>query len=489
MAITLELVKDLPEEVDAVIVPACSDRLGTGDANGTDWAYLRSRGFEGRPDQVFTLPSSRTGTAVIMVGVGPAASVGPLALRRASAVATRAALRHRIVASHLLDALAEGTDAAGRAAAAQAVAEGTVLGGYQFTKYKSKAEPDKLERVVVVGTGGKRVQGALDLGRRIAEGIVLARDLVNEPGGSLTPARLAEAAVEIAELEGLQITVLGLDEIVEAGLGGLLGVNRGSAQPPRFIELSYVPANPRGHLAVVGKGITFDSGGLSIKSGAGMMTMKSDMGGAAAILGAFSAITAVAPRVRVTGYIPTTDNMTGSDATRPGDVLKIRNGKTVEVLNTDAEGRLILADALSLASEAEPDAIVDLATLTGAVEVALGNRIAGLMGNDESWIEQVQAAAAAVGERVWHLPLPEDYRKRIDSDVADLRNISRTTDGGSLTAGLFLREFVGEGIPWVHLDIAGAAWSNDVDGELVKGGTGFGVRTILELAKHFKKPR
>jgi len=486
---TIELVKDLPEDVEAVIVPACSDRLGTGAGNGTDWAYLRARGFEGRPDQVFTLPGGRTGTAVIMVGVGASAAVGPASIRRASAVATRAALRHRVVANHLLDALAEGADAAAKVAAAQALAEGAVLGGYQFTKYKSKAEPDKLERIAVVGAGGKRVQGALDLGRRIADGIVLARDLVNEPGGSLTPARLAEAAVEIAERDGLQITVLGLDEIIELGLGGLLGVNRGSAQPPRFIEISYAPANARGHLAVVGKGITFDSGGLSIKSAAGMMTMKSDMGGAAAILGAFSAITAVSPRVRVTGYIPTTDNMTGSDATRPGDVLTTRNGKTVEVLNTDAEGRLILADALALASEAEPDAIVDLATLTGAVEVALGNRIAGLMGNDDPWIDQVRRAADAVGERVWPLPLPEDYRKRIDSDVADLRNISRTTDGGSLTAGLFLREFVGAGIPWVHLDIAGAAWSNDVDGELVKGGTGFGVRTILELAKHFKKPK
>ncbi len=485
----VSLEKDIPGDVEAVIVPACSDRLGTGDANGTDWGYLRSRGFEGRADQVFTLPGARAGAAVIMVGLGPSADVGPSSIRRASASATRAALRHRVVASHLLDALPEGTDAAGKVAAAQALAEGSVLGAYQFTRYKSKADPDKLERVAVIGTGGKRVQSALALGQRIGEGIVIARDLVNEPGGSMTPVRLAEAAVEIAEREGLQITVLGLDEIREAGLGGLLGVNRGSAQPPQFIELSYAPATPRGHLALVGKGITFDSGGLSIKTGAGMMTMKSDMGGAAAILGAFSAITAVAPRVRVTGYIPATDNMTGSDATRPGDVLKIRNGKTVEVLNTDAEGRLILADALSLASEAKPDAIVDLATLTGAVEVALGNRIAGLMGNDEAWIDQVRAAAGAVGERVWPLPLPEDYRKRIDSDVADLRNISRTTDGGSLTAGLFLREFVGEGIPWAHLDIAGAAWSNDVDGEVVKGGTGFGVRTLLELAKHFKKPR
>ncbi len=204
--------------------------------------------------------------------------------------------------------------------------------------------------------------------------------------------------------------MLGPSEIAEAGLGGLLGVNRGSANPPRFVEITYEPEAPKGALALVGKGITFDSGGLSIKSGEGMMTMKNDMGGAAAVLGAFSAMAAVGPRSRVSGYLPLTDNMINGDATRPGDVLKIRNGKTVEVLNTDAEGRLVLADALSLASEAKPDAIVDLATLTGAVEVALGDRIAGLMGNDDDWVGIVADAARRGGERVWHLPLPADYR-------------------------------------------------------------------------------
>jgi len=481
-----ELAKDLPADVEAVIVPACSDQLGGGD---TDWDYLRARGFEGRPDQVFTLPSARAGSAIIMVGLGPSSAVDAAVIRRGAASSARAANRHGVVASHLLSALPATVDTAGRMAATQALAEGAVLGAYQFNKYKSQGEPPKLSTIAVIGTGGKRAQAALDLGARIADAVALARDLVNEPGGSLTPAALAEIAIEIAEREGLQITVLEEDAIREAGLGGLLGVNRGSAQPPRFIELSYAPANPRGHLALVGKGITFDSGGLSLKTGAGMMTMKGDMGGAAAILGAFSAMHAVAPRCRVTGYIPATDNMTGPDATRPGDVLKIRNGKTVEVLNTDAEGRLILADALSLASEATPDAIVDLATLTGAIEVALGNRIAGLMGNHDGWIEQVREAAGRVGERVWPLPLPDDYRKRIDSDVADLRNISRTTDGGSLTAGLFLREFVADGIPWAHLDIAGTAWSSDVDGDMIKGGTGFGVRTLLELAKKFHKPK
>jgi leucyl aminopeptidase len=487
MALQIELAKDLPDDVELVVVPACSDQLGGGN---TDWGYLRGRGFEGNVDQLFTLPGGRPGTIVMMVGLGPSADVTPAVIRRASASATRSATRHAVVATHLLDALGPEATAAEKAAGAQALAEGAIVGAYQFTTFKSSSEPPALARLVVVGGGGKKVQDALVVGTRIGEAVTYARDLVNTPGGTLTPALLAESAVEVAERENLQITVLGPDEIAEARLGGLLGVNRGSFQPPRFIEISYQPdGRARGSLAVVGKGITFDSGGLSIKTGQGMMTMKNDMGGAAAVLGAFSAVRAVAPRVRLTGYIPTTDNMTGGDATRPGDVLVARNGTTIEVLNTDAEGRLILADALALASEADPDAILDLATLTGAVEVALGNRVAGLLGNDQTWIDQVRDAADRAGERVWQLPMPEDYRKRLDSDVADLRNISRTTDGGTITAALFLREFVGAGIPWAHLDIAGGAWSNDVDGELAKGGTGFGVRTILELARTFSKPR
>jgi leucyl aminopeptidase len=282
--------------------------------------------------------------------------------------------------------------------------------------------------------------------------------------------------------------VLDLAAIKRLRLGGLLGVNRGSVQPPQFVEIEYKPTGrPTGTLAFVGKGITFDSGGLSLKTGAGMMTMKCDMSGAAAVIGAMSVLPEVAPKVRVIGYLPITDNMTDGDATRPGDILRIRNGKTVEVLNTDAEGRLILADALVLASEARPDAIVDLATLTGACLVALGPSIAGLMGNDQAWNDQVRAAADRVGERLWPLPLPEDYRKMLDSPVADLKNIGGP-HGGALTAGLFLREFVGEGIPWVHLDIAGPAFNEATeDGEIPKGGTGFGVRTLIELARTFAK--
>ncbi|MEC9424229.1 MAG: leucyl aminopeptidase, partial [Actinomycetota bacterium] len=232
------------------------------------------------------------------------------------------------------------------------------------------------------------------------------------------------------------------------------------------------------------KGLTFDAGGLSIKSGQGMMDMKMDVGGAAAVVGAMSVLPAVAPACRVRAYLPMTDNMLGGDATRPGDVLTIRNGKTIEVLNTDAEGRLVLADALSLASEAKPDAIVDLATLTGACVVALGPTIAGLMGRDDDFLEQVEAASERTGEQVWRLPLPDEYRKMVDSPVADMKNIGGPY-AGALTAGIILREFVAEGIPWAHLDIAGPAFSDSDDAETTRGGTGFGVRLLVDLATTF----
>jgi leucyl aminopeptidase len=494
MAITFEVRREAPADADARVVPVAADAdAGTGPGAaagyGLDGGYLRAGGFTGELDQVATVPGDGPGRAVVVVGVGPKGSVDVHAVRRAAATAVRAAAPFATVASHLLDVLPAGVDPAGRAAAAQALAEGTVLGAYRYERYKSAPEPPALGRMVVVGAGGRRVQQALDLGAGIGAAVALARDLVNEPGGSLTPVALAAVAGDIARRSGLELNVLDGDELAARGMGGLLGVNRGSSQPPRLIRLAYEPDQPRGHLALVGKGITFDSGGLSIKSAEGMVPMKDDMAGAAAILGAMSALPVVAPRCRVTAYLPATDNMTGPDATRPGDVLRIYGGTTVEVLNTDAEGRLVLADALVLASEAGPDAIVDLATLTGAVITALGARIAGLMGNDDVWLSQVRDAADRAGERVWPLPLPDDYRKGFDSDVADLRNITRNNEGGSLTAGLFLREFVGEGIPWAHLDIAGPAWSESVEGELVKGGTGFGVRLLLELARSFRRPR
>jgi leucyl aminopeptidase len=484
---TFELSRQLPDDVDAVVLPACSDQLGAVTDRETDLAYLRARGFEGKADQLSTLPG-RSGAVLFVIGLGPSTSIGPDTIRRAAASVSRAAWRHRVVASYLLDPV-ESPD---RPAAAQAMAEGFGLGAYRFNTYKGAPENHAVERCIVVGPGGQRVQAALDAGAAVVAGVVFARDLVNEPGGTLTPPVLAERLMAMADERGLECTVWDEKVIEREGLGGLLGVNRGSTLPPRFVQLRYTPSGaPRGRLALVGKGISFDSGGLSIKTGVGMMTMKDDMGGAAAVAGALSVLATTRPRCEVRAYLPLTDNMSDGDATRPGDVLRIRGGKTVEVLNTDAEGRLVLADALVLAGEADPapDAIVDLATLTGAVEGALGQRIAGLMGNHDAWLDEVRAAGTRSGERLWPLPLPADYRRHLDSDVADLRNIGRVPAGGSLTAGLFLQEFVRNGIPWAHLDIAGTAWSNDVDGELAKGATGFGVRLLVELAGRFRKPR
>jgi leucyl aminopeptidase len=486
----IEYAKDLPDDVDLVAVPVVAEdgEEAALEAAGLPAGLLAAQGFAGKADQLAVVATDEGRTAVV-VGLGPASDVDVHRLRRAAAQVVRASARVRTVALPLLDVI-PGLTAGERVVVARAVAEGAALGAYRYRELKSEPAADALERVLVVGKGGQRVEAAVTEGGRIGEAQNMARDLVNTPGGTLTPAALAQAAVEIAEREDLKVTVLGPDEIAERGLGGLLGVNRGSLQEPRFVELAYEPPTARGTLALVGKGITFDSGGLSIKTGEGMMTMKMDMGGAAAVLGFFAGVRAVSPRCRVLGYLPMTDNMSGGDATRPGDVLTLRNGTTVEVLNTDAEGRLILGDALALASEAAPDAIVDLATLTGAVEVALGSRVAGLLGNHEGWRDQVAAAAGRAGERLWPLPLPADYRPQLDSDVADLRNIAKGRGAGTIIAGLFLQEFVEEGVPWAHVDIAGTAWWGDADdAEFAKGGTGYGVRLLLELARGFVKPK
>ncbi|MGE3836237.1 MAG: leucyl aminopeptidase, partial [Acidimicrobiia bacterium] len=344
-----------------------------------------------------------------------------------------------------------------------------------------------LAEVVVVAKGGKRVGAAAEVGASVAAGVTLARDLVNTPAGDLNPIDFAAVAEDVAARVGLGLDVIDEDRAAELALGGLLGVSRGSDNPPRLVILRYQPPSPRGSMAWVGKGITFDSGGLSLKSGEGMMTMKCDMAGAAAVLGAMSVLPALAPRVAVTAYLCLAENMPSGRAIRPGDVLTARNGTTIEVLNTDAEGRLVLADGLSLAAEAEPDAMVDLATLTGAAKAALGPRIAALFGNHDGFVDQVRAAADRAGESLWPLPLPQEYRKLLDSQVADLRNISGGGSPGALTAGLFLQEFVA-GRPWAHLDIAGPAWVDDDDALGPRGGTGYGVRTLLALAETFRKP-
>lgn len=355
-----------------------------------------------------------------------------------------------------------------------AVAEGLLLGTYRFTTYKSDPKPSKIQRILFVGADEKR----LDRAAVIAEATALARDLINEPASTLIPEVLAERAKELGDVSGFDCTIWDEAELKKNGFGGLLGVSQGSHNPCRFIQMHYAPSGAKKKVALVGKGVTFDSGGLSLKDAANMEQMKTDMGGAAAVICAISAIAKLTLDIEVMAFVPTTENMPSGTAVRPGDVLRHYGGKTSEVLNTDAEGRLILADALVFASEQKPDAIVDVATLTGSMMVALGKKMTGYFSNDDGLADEIQAAADAAGEPFWRMPLNEPLRKDLESEVADLKNVASRW-GGAITAAMFLKDFVGEGIPWAHLDIAGPARAESDYDEITKGGTGVAVRTLV----------
>jgi leucyl aminopeptidase len=474
-------------KVVGVLVPAGTRSVKAPPGITVSPAYLALRGFEGKRGQSVAVPGP-AGKVVLALGTGAPGTDDLEALRLAGAALVRGA-GHAGHAALFAGSLPRGVDPA---AAGQALAEGASLAAYRYTTFKSEAdggERARLERVTVVG-GDPGLAAGLERGAVLASAVALARDLVNEPPGSLTPTRMAEIATRLAARAGLEVRVYDAAEIDAERLGGLAGVARGSDEEPRLVRLEYTPRRAESSVptvALVGKGITFDSGGLSLKTADGMMTMKTDMSGAAAVLAAMSVLSRLAVPVRVTGFMPLTENMPGGRAIKPGDVLRARNGKTIEVLNTDAEGRLVLADALSLAVEEGPAAIVDLATLTGAVVVALGRRIAGLMANDDELATRLETAAARAGERLWRLPLPDDYRKDIDSEVADIKNIGGPGSAGTIVAGLFLREFVA-GVPWAHLDIAGTARSDAADGYTTKGATGFGVRTLVELLRTYGQP-
>ncbi|HET9728356.1 MAG TPA: leucyl aminopeptidase, partial [Acidimicrobiia bacterium] len=425
------------------------------------------------------------GQSVLLLGVGDRDKFDLAALRRAGAQVARRTAKAESVATTLLTAVHSGID---YSAAAQALAEGIVLGSYQFLRYKSSAKPSRLTRVQIVGPSSTATRAAAARGVAIAGAVCWARDLVNEPAAAKSPGDIAEIARKVARSSGLKVKVFTGEQLARERFGGVVGVGKGSERPPYFVRLEYAPAGARHTVAFVGKGVVFDSGGLSIKTAAGMETMKTDMSGAAAVIAAMSTLRELKVKARVVAYVPLVENMPSGTAMRPGDVLTMRNGKTVEVINTDAEGRLILADALSLAHEEGADAIVDIATLTGGVTIALGEKIGALMGNHGPMIDQVRAAAARSGERLWQLPLPDDYHRLIESDVADLRNQANPGGGSTITAGLFLQDFV-SGTPWAHLDIAGAARASADDAEVSKGGTGFGVRTLIEVARSFRAPK
>jgi leucyl aminopeptidase len=365
----------------------------------------------------------------------------------------------------------------------EALAEGALLGLYNFAKYK-RPEYEDIEEILIAVREKEKVpilEPAIGKGKLVAEATNLARDMVNEPANYMTPNQMAETAKEIASKYNLEFKVFDREDMEAMGMGALLGVAKGSNQPPKLITLSY-KGDERSEKALgfLGKGITFDSGGISIKASEGMSEMKGDMAGAAAVMTALGAIAQLKPQINVTAIIPATENLPSGTALKPGDLLKAMNGKTIEVINTDAEGRLILADALSYAQKLGLSPLIDLATLTGACRVALGTLYSGLFGNDQDLVDKVLRAAERTGERMWQMPMPEEYKEQIKSEIANVKNTGNRY-GGAITAALFLSEFV-DNTPWVHIDIAGTASSNKESGYTVKGATGVGVRTLAELA-------
>jgi leucyl aminopeptidase len=476
MTIEVHIARAVPRAADVVGVPVGPDGP-VPRGLGLSRAALVAHGFEGKPGQVLVVPSSG-GSTHVAVGIGPSEERTGAVIRDAAAALARAAAGR----GHLATALAEvpGVDPH---EAAQAVVEGVRLASYRFSALKSNSNGRvKLDTLTLVSSPrqSKAVEAGASTGTVVADAVCMARDLANTPPSHLTARRMAERATEVAAAHGLGVEIVDEEGLAELGCHGLLAVNRGSAEPPRMVKLTYRPRNARGHVALVGKGVMYDSGGISLKPSDAMhAVMKMDMTGAAVVLAVLSALKALRCRTAVTGYLLCTDNMPSGSAMKLGDVISYRNGKTVEIHNTDAEGRLILADGLTLAAESKPDAIVDIATLTGACLVALGPKIAGVLGNDQSLVDRVKRSASRVDEPVWQMPLANQYRKMLDSTVADMKNIGGPY-GGVITASLFLAEFVGD-VPWAHLDIAGPMNVDADDGWLSRGATAFGTRLLIDL--------
>lgn len=443
--------------------------------------------FEGKLGEMLTLSTLGTlpATRVVVAGLGPKAAFNAEAVRRVSGAVIRR-FRNTGVGTIATVLHGAGTGGLTAAAAAQALAEGALLADYQFHKHRtpSKNEKAKLSALLIVEQDAAKLkQAGAAVARAHADvaGVELARDLVNEPASIAVPKHLVQHAREIAALapKRIALTVLDRAACAKKGMNAFLAVASGAGEEPYFIHLAYTPPKKaKKTIAVVGKGITFDSGGLQIKPDHAMASMKIDMAGAAAVLGLFRVLAEQGSDVAVHGIIAATENMPGPRAYKPGDVVRALNGKTIEIGHTDAEGRVTLADSLSYAVDLKPDAIIDLATLTGAAMVALGEEVTALMTNDPKLGERVKRAAAEAGERVWELPLVPEYRDLIKGTVGDIANSSSVRYGGAITAGLFLQEFVGE-TPWVHLDIAGPAYAErDGISYMPKGGTGVGVRTL-----------
>jgi leucyl aminopeptidase len=454
-------------KVGEELVLATPFAVSLGVLDGLDGAELERRRFEAKAGSSLIYVAAPGAPTLLLVGLGDSPEE-PEAWRQAAATTVRHAQRGRAV---LL-----GSDD-------ERCVEGAVVGGmlasYRYG-LRSTEDPRGPERLVVA----THAESGLESGRAIAGAVALARDLINSPPSALTPSILAaDALALLGAADRVEVEVWEEGRIASERLGGLLGVAAGSSEPPRLLLARYEPAGESSrHVVLVGKGITFDSGGLSLKTAGGMTTMKTDMSGAAIVLAAMTALAALEVDVRVTAIAPMSENMPGSAAMKPGDVLTARSGTTIEVLNTDAEGRLILADALCLAVEEEPDLMIDVATLTGAATVALGREVGALLANDDEVAEELLAASRRSGEKLWRLPLVEEYEGHIASEVADIKNVGAAGEAGTISAALFLQRFVDKR-PWAHLDIAGPGRSEKDTGYLSKGGTAFGLMAILDVLR------
>jgi len=425
------------------------------------------------------LPAAR----VAVVGLGKPSELSVSKVRGAVAEACRW-LRAREINTIATVAQGANINDISPVDAAQAIVEGALLGTYTFRRHMTKEEdkPGEIKQLSIVGADGLKAQleAGVNRGQITSEATNLARDMVNEPANYMTPTDMAELATKLAKSHGMEITVIDLEQMKELGMGGLLGVSQGSRQPPKFIVLNYRGgASKEPDIALVGKGITFDSGGISIKPSEKLEEMKGDMAGGAAVMGAMSAIARLKPKINAMALIPATENLPDGNALKPGDVLTAMNGKTMEIISTDAEGRLILADALSYARKQGAKKIVDAATLTGACRIALGDICTGAFGNNQELVDRVIAAGREAGELIWQMPMYDEYAEQNKSDVADIKNVGGRL-AGAITAAKFLAEFVNDA-PWVHLDIAGTSLTDKERGHQIKGATGVPVRTLVNL--------
>ncbi len=446
---------------------------------------LEPADFGGRPNQTLLLYPRRAVAPkrLLLVGLGKREKATAETIRRASATAVKEAQKLKVAA---FSVGTNGDLALEAGAAAQAFAEGIELGAYRFWHYRTGLTDEqtfKVEQATVFSKTGEQTSAGIANGQAIARGVNFARDLVNGPGYAMHPPKLGEEAVKLGQRLGLKVTVLNMAQLSEQGFGGILAVGKGSEHEPRFIVMEYGEAKAgTPTICLVGKGLTFDSGGLSLKPAEAMETMKSDMGGAASVFGAMQAAAELKLPVHLVGLVSAAENMPSSNAYRPGDIVQTLSGKTIEVLNTDAEGRIILSDALFYAQRYQPQAIIELSTLTGAMIIALGSHATGMMGTDQALMDRLSKAGEASGERVWQFPLWDEYRQMVKSEIADLKNLAGRP-AGSITAGAFLAEFVGD-YPFVHLDVAGTAWADRPAKPYdTSGGTGVGVRLLVEFLR------